>query len=80
MHYILAALKITTGTMKMVSNITPHHILDSSTREETVKQAIPVPEDMGEDEIPENHSCHKTAKATLQSVTHTYPEHLRSQF
>ena len=53
MHYILAALKITTGTMKMVSNITTHHILDSSTREEPIKEAIPVPEDVGEDQVPE---------------------------
>ena len=41
--------------MKMVSNITPHHILDSSTREESIKEAIPVPEDVGEDQVPEGH-------------------------
>ena len=34
---------------------TTHHILDSSTREEPIKEAIPVPEDVGEDQVPEGH-------------------------
>ena len=37
--------------------IVTHHILDGGTREKAIKETVPVPEDMGEDEVPDGHSC-----------------------
>ena len=37
--------------------ISTHHILDSDTREKAIEKAVPVPEDMGEDQIPDEHRC-----------------------
>ena len=34
-----------------------HHILDGGTREKAIKETVPVPEDMGEDEVPDDHRC-----------------------
>ena len=55
----------TTFFRRQVNIIGTHHILDGGTGEKAIKETVPVPEDMGEDEIPENHSCHKTARATM---------------
>ena len=57
MTIVTLSIIISTHWPKGEWMIGTHHILDGGTREKAIKETVPVPEDMGEDEVPDGHSC-----------------------